>query len=100
MASPRGGLEPVATDLDGDLDDPFLRRVARSPAIPLPRAPYLSESLLNRYTLIEELGSGGMGTVFAAYDRIRGTRVALKMMTRFEPHALLRFKREFRALAE
>ncbi|WP_394829575.1 serine/threonine-protein kinase PknK [Pendulispora albinea] len=46
------------------------------------------------------LGEGGMGVVHRARDLERGEVVALKLMTRVDSVALLRFKREFRALAD
>jgi eukaryotic-like serine/threonine-protein kinase len=67
-----------------------------------------------RFELVRPVGAGGMGMVFEARDRSKGgARVALKVL----PHAaggaevggeladrqaarLLRFKREFRTLAE
>jgi eukaryotic-like serine/threonine-protein kinase len=51
-----------------------------------------------RFALIRELGSGGMGIVFEAEDRVRSSRVALKTLHRMDPTELYRFKKEFRSL--
>ncbi len=53
-----------------------------------------------RFELTRELGEGGYGAVYEAYDRELEMRVALKQLSRVGPDALLRFKREFRALAD
>jgi serine/threonine protein kinase len=53
-----------------------------------------------RFTLVRRLGTGGMGVVYEAYDRQRGEVVALKTMKRVDPTALVRFKHEFRSLAD
>ncbi len=53
-----------------------------------------------RFTLVRRLGTGGMGVVYEAYDQKRGELVALKTMRRVDATALVRFKQEFRSLAD
>jgi tetratricopeptide (TPR) repeat protein len=63
-----------------------------------------------RYELLNEIGGGGMGRVFRAYDRLSGQEIALKQVARTadgivttaptEDHALrLALAQEFRVLA-
>ncbi len=51
-----------------------------------------------RYTPTRVLGAGSWGRVYQAYDNERNAFVAVKLLSKFSPDALLRFKREFRAL--
>jgi hypothetical protein len=51
-----------------------------------------------RYTPTRVLGAGSWGRVYQAYDNERNAFVAVKVLSKFSPEALLRFKREFRAL--
>lgn len=52
-----------------------------------------------RFEILAEIGGGGMGTVYRAFDHEAETHVALKVLRTYSPEALVRFKREFRALA-
>ena len=53
-----------------------------------------------RYRKVRFLGRGGMGAVYEVEDLATGGRVALKMMLSEGPRRLLRFKQEFRVMAE
>src|SRR5262245_19117771 len=60
----------------------------------------MSPTSTERYTIIRQLGAGGMGIVYEAHDRDRGMRVALKSLPRLTATGIQRFKQEFRTLAE
>jgi hypothetical protein len=53
-----------------------------------------------RFEVHRSLGEGGFGVVYEAWDRDRERRVALKQLREPNAQALLRFKREFRSLAD
>lgn len=55
----------------------------------------------SRYRVVRCLGRGANGVVYEAIDHEQGDRrVALKMLQRRDAEALMRIKREFRALAD
>src|SRR5215469_4157012 len=51
-----------------------------------------------RFEVLSRLGTGGMGVVYEALDRERHVKVALKTLKHLSANALVRLKREFRAL--
>ena len=53
-----------------------------------------------RFAVRRRLGEGGFGVVYEAWDLKLGRPIAVKYLRRQENAALLRFKREFRALAD
>jgi eukaryotic-like serine/threonine-protein kinase len=53
-----------------------------------------------RFRVVRQIGAGGMGVVYEAYDRERHCNVALKTLRTREPQAILRLKHEFRALRD
>ena len=53
-----------------------------------------------RFTIERQLGSGGMGVVYQAFDHLRQEHVALKTVRQATPESIRRLKNEFRALAD
>jgi eukaryotic-like serine/threonine-protein kinase len=76
-----------------DSDQPHSQD-APIPPIQVPFKP------MGRFLDVQQLGSGGMGMVFTAFDPERNTKVALKTIKHVGGEAIYRFKREFRALAD
>ena len=54
----------------------------------------------HRYRVERELGRGGMGIVYQAFDIERGVRVALKALTQSDAINIYRLKNEFRQLSD
>ncbi len=55
--------------------------------------------ILGCFQLLSVIGSGGMGTVFRAFDLRTGAIVAVKVTRRLDSWSVYRFNEEFRALA-
>ena len=53
-----------------------------------------------RFAVQRRLGGGAFGTVYQVWDREQQVTVAVKVLHRWKPDLLFRFKREFRALIE
>lgn len=53
----------------------------------------------DRFQLIRQLGSGGMGIVYEVLDRQENRRIALKVLKSSDADGLVRLKKEFRAAA-
>ncbi len=63
----------------------------------------IGQKLNNRYTIIDQIGKGAMGTVYRAKDSQTGQDVALKIISSelaLDPAMLERFKREGNSLRE
>jgi serine/threonine protein kinase len=56
-------------------------------------------AIIDRYTVLERLGRGGMGEVYSAYDAKLDRRVALKLLLSRRPDYESRLSREAQAMA-
>ena len=54
----------------------------------------------DRYSVVRQIGQGGMGSVYEARDTLLDTTVALKTLHRGTSPEVLFFKREFRSIAD
>ncbi|MGO9834334.1 MAG: protein kinase domain-containing protein [Polyangiaceae bacterium] len=85
------------TDRTGD--DSFLKAVAPAPEASPPVARSVGDVIADRFAIEGLAGSGGMGTVYRAFDRVTAAPVALKFVTHRE-NDTERFAQEARVLAE
>jgi hypothetical protein len=100
MPEPEEEAPGPPSEDEQDVDD-LVQLILGSPAVAREYG-YLGPGVLlaERFELGERLGAGGMGHVFAAFDRVLQTRVALKMIGKMTPRAIERAKREFRAASD
>ncbi|MDI1446330.1 serine/threonine-protein kinase [Polyangium sp. 6x1] len=63
-------------------------------------APRKKNESSERFSILRRLGAGGFGVVYEAIDLRYGARVAVKVLYQDDAAALLRFKQEFRVLAD
>ena len=92
---PRAGRALTIAPAGPDNDDTLA--IAAIPPTPT----VVPGAMMGRYTVLEPIGSGGMGTVFAAHDPQLGRRIALKVLRTpaTDPAARAELLREGQALA-
>ena len=91
----------AATHVEPHREEPVLPRTAPNPLLTPTSTPLLAR--IGRFTVLESLGEGGMGIVYAAYDDQLDRKVAVKVLRndtmRRDPQARDRMMREAQAMA-
>ncbi|MGK3959304.1 serine/threonine-protein kinase [Sorangium sp. So ce118] len=84
---------------DGAQPEGFLKGAAV--ALAAPDEPLSPGARVGRFTVLDRVGQGGMGIVYAAYDAELDRRVALKLIApgRFDPEGRSRLVREAQVMA-
>lgn len=87
--------------------DSFLDMLAQAPPVPVAQLlgagfrPLPGTSVLDgRFSIRRQIGEGGMGVVFEAYDDLRRSVVAIKTLSWLDSGSVYRLKNEFRSLAD
>lgn len=93
MRSPATGIETRHDPSEQGMRNRLVSSLFGAPAAPVK---------VSRYTVLDELGSGGLGVVYAAYDPKLDRRVALKLINpaRVSPDNAQRMLREAQAMAQ
>jgi hypothetical protein len=90
--------DPTPVDGEGTpISSGFLHELARAPAVAPGDVAPLTGATLGRYRVLEKLGRGGMGVVYAAEDIVLLRPVALKVLP---PHLVRDVERRRRFLRE
>ncbi|MEM9456757.1 MAG: serine/threonine-protein kinase [Myxococcota bacterium] len=88
-------------ELEDAADAPTLDANATSPSSELTRSAHLrAGDLVGRYVVLDRVGQGGMGVVFAAFDPGLDRKVALKLLHSDGPDGRRRMLREAQMLAK
>ena len=95
-SSPEIDAQSIMTALDADgLPHPTLQLADLPDELPLPKL----EMGTAKYTVLGELGAGGMGQVYLAYDKDLRRRVALKLVKLSDKIHARRFLEEAQVLS-
>jgi tetratricopeptide (TPR) repeat protein len=95
----------LSDDADGRLAEraSLAGSTASAPRLPAAHAPASpGRATLRQYAIVRELGKGGMGVVYEAFDTVLKRKVAIKTIldpARARPNELERFRREALAAA-
>ena len=76
-----------------------LQPVPNTVGFTAPDLPAVAQATIGRYQLLGELGRGGMGVVYRAFDPEFQRHIALKLTATGAPSTLQRFRREVRTVA-
>jgi eukaryotic-like serine/threonine-protein kinase len=102
MESDRGRLtlssNQDSTDPEDGRFEAVLAALSRAPSVQVPLKP--GDVIDETFRIARQIGSGGMGVVYAAHDLRRDREVALKTLRLLSADQILRFKNEFRALQD